>query len=334
MKTPPRVSVVIPTKNRERALRKCLEALTRQDFRDFEIIIVDGGSKDGTAGLAAEFSKKLPLVFTTQAGGLVRQMNRGCMIASGEIVVRTDDDVEAMPTWVGAIAQTFDMAQDIGGVTGPTIIPDDRKNYRDLFYFQKRLSNGPLLWRLVGKIYFDYFMEGEPLAVSRWFRSGAFSLGSNYSSCLELEGPIEVANQEACNMAVKKELLKKVGGFDESYLGIGEYNEPDVTFKIRKLGYRIMFNPKAALYHLPSIEGFFKERPNSYYRIINFINFYFRHIRLDSPDKAARFFSYVLFLNAFYIYKAVTTKQFDQFGSIPGTVVGLAKNLLWKGIKA
>lgn len=327
MQRPPRVSIIIPTKNRCRALQKCLESLCNQDYKDFEVVIVDGGSTDGTANLAAEFSKKLPIVFTTQTGGLVRQMNRGCIIASGEIVVRTDDDVEAMPTWVGAIARTFDIAADIGGVTGPTIIPEDRKDYRDLFYFQKRLSEGSLLWRLVGEIYFDYFMEGEPLAVSKWFRSGAFSLGSNYPACLALKGPIEVTNQEACNMAVKKELLKKAGGFDESYAGIGEYNEPDVTFKIRKLGYRIMFNPKAAVYHLPSIEGFFKERPSSYHRIINFINFYFRHIRLNNPDKAVRFLSYVLFLNAFFIYKAITTKQLDQFGSIPGTAVGLAKNI-------
>ncbi|MCX5712072.1 MAG: glycosyltransferase, partial [Candidatus Omnitrophica bacterium] len=291
------------------------------------IIVVDGGSTDETKVLVDSYSSKLKISFTTQVGGLVCQENKGWRLAQGQIVIRTDDDVITTPEWLKEIAGTFNSSSEIGGVTGPTIIPKERKEFRDLFYFQNTLAKGNFFWRVIGKIYFGYFLEGKGFSVSEWFRSGAFSLGSNYEDCLKLKGPIEVTNQEACNMAIRKDLLARISGFDESYGGIGEYNEPDVTFKIRNLGYKIIFNPKAALQHLPSKEGFFKERPASYSRIINFINFYFRHIKPDSLDKVLRFSAYLLFLNGFYIYKAITTKQLNQLGSISGTMIGLAKNI-------
>lgn len=327
MSNKPKISIIIPTKNRCGALKECLNSLLKQSCNNFEVVVVDGGSADGTKELIDNYSSKLPIIFATQKGGLVAQENRGIKIANGDIVVRTDDDVIASPNWVEAIMNTFNISNDIGGVTGPTIIPDERKNYRDLFYFQKKLTQGGFFWRSIGKIYFNYFLEGEPFTVSKWFRSGAFSLGSNYPECLQLERPMEVTHQEACNMATRKDIIEKVGGFDETFGGIGEFNEPDVSFKIRKLGYKIMFNPKAIVYHLPSREGFFKERPNSYSRILNFINFYFRHIKPNTPDKFVRFFFYLLFLNGFFIYKCVTNKQVNQLGCIPATAVGIVKNI-------
>jgi glycosyltransferase involved in cell wall biosynthesis len=324
----PKISVIIPTKNRYDSLKRCLGSLQKQSFRDFEIVVVDGGSDDKTEALVKEFADKLPVVFMQQSGGLVHQMNKGWRGAKGEIIIRTDDDIIATADWLKEIISAFNMSETIGGVTGPTVIPDGHKKYRDLFYFQKKIIAGNFFWRIIGKVYFNYFLEGEPYAVSKWFRSGAFSLGSNYKECLQISNCIEVSNQEACNMAVKKDLLIRINGFDESFSGIGEYNEPDVTFKIRKLGYRIIFNPKAAVYHLPSIEGFFKERPAAYSRMENFIQFYFRHIIPDNLDKGLRFISYLIFLNLFFIYKGISSLQFNQFGCISATLVGLTKNIL------
>ena len=325
--TKPKVSVVIPTKNRCEALKRCLDSLITQTHRNFEIIIVDGGSIDETKELINDYSSKLSITFTTQDGGLIPQENKGWRTANGNIVVRTDDDVIASPEWIQEIVNTFNLSDRVGGVTGPTIIPEERKDYRDLFYFQKKLIRGRIFWKLIGKFYFNYFLEEEPFAVSKWFKSGAFSLGSNYPECLKLKEPIEVDHHEACNMAVKKELLERVGGFDETFIGIGEFNEPDVSFKIRRLGYKIMFSPKARVDHLPSREGFFKERPSSYGRILNFINFYFMHIKPNTIDKFMRFNLYLLFLNGFFIYKFIATRHINQLGCIPGTVIGLAKNV-------
>jgi glycosyltransferase involved in cell wall biosynthesis len=134
-----RLSVVIPTKNRSRSLARCLDSLTRKSFTDFEVVIVDGGSTDETRCVVEKYSEKLRIVFETQKGGLVPQLNKGWRISNGEILVRTDDDVIATPGWLNAIVETFKISDEIGGVTGPTIIPEDRKKFRDLF-FSKRNS--------------------------------------------------------------------------------------------------------------------------------------------------------------------------------------------------
>ena len=89
--------------------------------------------------------------------------------------------------------------------------------------------------------------------------------------------------------------ITDVDGFDPIYLVISEYHEPDAALRIRQLGYKLMFTPEAHLYHCPSIDGFYGDRPQSFPRIINFITFYFRHIKLDTPDKFFCFGSYLLF---------------------------------------
>ena len=226
--------------------------------------------------------------------------------------------------WLLAIFDTFSKYKDVGGVTGPTVIPVAFRKNRDLFIIEERFKKGNILWKLIGSLYFGYFMDGQPRRVGHWFDSGAFGLGSNFPEAKN-EKQHEVSNLEACNFSVRKNLLKKIGGFDTFYSGVGEYHEPDAAFKIKGLGYKLIFNPKASLNHCPSKQGFFNDRPESYSRMINFIVFYRRHIKLDSLRKFFHFIPYLIFLDAYYIYTAVKTKQLKQLGAIPGTIVGFLK---------
>lgn len=313
--------------NRLKSLRRLLDSLDAQIFKDFEVVIVEGGDTDSTKALIKDY--KMSIIFVKQTrNGLVNAVNEGWKNSNGEIIIRTDDDIIANPQWLLQIVNTFRTSKTIGGVTGPTIIPEEIKNSRDLFYFQKKMKTENIFWNLVRKIYFNYFLESKPLAVGKFLRSGAFSVGSNYASCLKLKEPVEVDHHEACNMAVRRDLLKRVEGFDSIFTGVGEYNEADVSFKIRKRGYKIVFNPKAVIYHLPSKAGVFGERSNSYSRMINFIHFYFRHIKPNTVDKFTRFSSYLLFLNGYYFYKFLTTRNFGYLQSIPGTFQGLLVNIL------
>ena len=66
-------------------------------------------------------------------------------------------------------------------------------------------------------------------------------------------------------------------------------------------------------------------------RIVNFITFYFRHIKLDSVDKALRFAAYLLFQNCYYIYIFLRTRKIGLLGCLPGTVVGLIRNSIRVG---
>lgn len=321
-----KLSVFIPTLNRAESLKDCLESITKQTYKNFEIVIVDGGSIDHTKCVASEFTKKMPIVFATQLGGLIAQANVGWRVATGDIVIRIDDDVIVTPDWLKHIAETFDTDETIGGVTGPTIIPEDRLKGRDLTYFNQKMQNSSsIFWNLLSKVYYGYFMEGQPFGVSKFFKSGAFSLGSNYEACLKLEGLIPADHLEACNSSIRRSLIERVGGYDPKYVGIGEYHEPDLAFKVKKLGYKLVFNPRAVLYHYPSVSGVFEARPQADARSKNFILFYFRHIKPNTLDKFLRFSNYLVFINIYWFFKFITTRNIKQFWGILGTVIGLIK---------
>lgn len=320
--TTPYFSVCIPTKNRESSIGMVLDSLVKQSYKDFEVIVVDGGSTDKTLDIVNKYSKKLKIRIATQGGGLIAQMNKGLSLCKSKIFVRTDDDAVAAKSWLKSIHDVFESDSNVGGVTGPTVVPKDHFQARDLFYFQRKLKIGGALWKLLGKFYYGYIMEGQPNRVSHWFKSGAFSLGTNYSTSRKQKIQ-EVTNLEACNWSVRTKLLKKVGGFDSTFSGIGEYHEPDASLKVKNLGYKLIFHPKAEVNHCPSIEGFFNERPLSYPRMINFIIFYKRHIKINSIDKFFRFTSYLIFQNLYYTYQAIAKKQLSLLGCYLGTIVGL-----------
>ncbi len=321
----PIISVCIPTKNRENSIGNMLKSLCKQSFKQFEVIIVDGGSTDQTLSIVKKFQTKLNLRIVNQPGGLISQMNKGLSLSHGSIFVRTDDDVVATEDWLKTIESVFHSNPKIGGVTGPTVIPAKYSKSRDLFYFQRKLESGNILWKLIGKFYYSYLLENKQMHVSQWLKSGAFTLGTNFSYSRK-EPFQEITNLEACNWSVRTSLLKKIGGFDTTYSGIGEYHEPDASLKIRSLGYKLVFHPKAEVNHCPSIDGFFQDRPKSYPRMVNFVTFYLRHIKANTIDKKIRFISYLIFQNLYYTFQAINKKQPELLGSYLGTIVGLLKS--------
>ena len=99
------VSVVIPTKNSSRTLGNCLQSLARQEYTNFEIIVVDGHSKDNTIEIAKKYTDK---VFLEEGGTRASGCNVGIQHAQGEIIAFTDDDCEAPKDWLKQIVSNFE----------------------------------------------------------------------------------------------------------------------------------------------------------------------------------------------------------------------------------
>jgi GT2 family glycosyltransferase len=115
----PRVSVVVCTYNGERTIRDCLEGLARLDYPNFEVIVVNDGSTDRTARIAAEYDVRL---ISTHNRGLSAARNTGMEAATGEIVAYTDDDARPDPHWLYYLAHSF-RKHGFAGVGGPNIAP-------------------------------------------------------------------------------------------------------------------------------------------------------------------------------------------------------------------
>jgi GT2 family glycosyltransferase len=115
----PRVSVVVCTFNGARTLRPCLEGLAQVDYPDFEVIVVDDGSTDGSAAIAGEHACRL---VSTENRGLGSARNTGMREASGEIVAYLDDDAHPDPHWLRYLVATLEDGR-FAGVGGPNLPP-------------------------------------------------------------------------------------------------------------------------------------------------------------------------------------------------------------------
>ncbi len=117
----PSISVVVCTYNGKRTIRDCMEGLKRVDYPNFEVIVVNDGSTDGTEVIAKEYGFR---VISIPNGGLSNARNVGMRASKGEIVAYIDDDAVPDPQWLTYLAATF-LTTNHAGVGGPNIPPVD-----------------------------------------------------------------------------------------------------------------------------------------------------------------------------------------------------------------
>lgn len=112
---PRSVSVVIPVRDDALLLECCLSALERQTRRADEVVVVDNGSSDGTAAVAARFGAR---VVTEPVQGIPRASAAGYDAATGDVIARLDADSRPGPDWIERIERTFRDREEIDFVTG------------------------------------------------------------------------------------------------------------------------------------------------------------------------------------------------------------------------
>ena len=226
----PFLSVIIPTRNRAALLYNTLESLTSQIYpaEHVEVIVVDNGSTDSTAEVCKHFERRIinfKRIYDPRPG-LHNGRHTGLKVASGDILVYGDDDIEATPTWLEGVAESF---------TDPSVA-------------------------LVGGKILPKFEVPPPEWVDRLSvrTDSGWSLG--WYSLLDFGDTVHEIPHEyvwGCNFSIRKNILEKIGGFHPDsvpqdlikYRGDGE---SAVSYSVRDLGFRAVYNPKATVYHVVS----------------------------------------------------------------------------------
>ena len=107
------ISIIIPAYNAENSIGKCLEALEKQsiDRSLYEVIVVDDGSEDNTANVAADLDCK---IISQKQGGPAKARNSGVYESSGDIILFTDSDCEPDEQWIEQMVKPFENPEVIG----------------------------------------------------------------------------------------------------------------------------------------------------------------------------------------------------------------------------
>ena len=118
----PKVSVVVCVYNGERTMGSCLASLEKLNYPDYEVIVVNDGSTDGTRQIAEGYDY-IRLIHQENKG-LSEARNVGIAAAVGEIIAFTDADCMADPDWLTHLVARF-QSSDFGAVGGPNLTPPD-----------------------------------------------------------------------------------------------------------------------------------------------------------------------------------------------------------------
>lgn len=231
------VSIIISNYNGEQFLNECLSALMELDYPLYEIIVVDAGSSDNSVAIV---ERNFPKVIVLKEGkmGVGEALNYGIKAAKGDIIIieLNNDDI-VHKDWLKNLVKTLSSSSDIGIVVGKRF----------------RYGSDRILDSVGGSI---NFLTGNNCQI-----------GHNLvDSCYEVT---DVDTAEV--IATTREVLKKVGLFDQSYYIY--YEDTDLCLRIKRAGYRIVCDPSAIFWHKGSATIGQQSRLNFYYMYRNQIRF-------------------------------------------------------------
>ncbi len=315
MEKNPQVSVLVFTCNRCKDLERCLNSLSKQTYRNFEIIVIDNGSTDRTG----ELLKKHPVkVICDETNKLSYLFNLGWHSTSRKIIAYVADDVEVEPYWLENIVDTFEKFDNVAAVGGPLI--STSKQEMHLLYESGQRSK---LLGILAKIYETVILENKLFEPGTLCESGAYSMGTGLPICLKIEKPIEVDLLTTSSMGVRRKVLEELDGFDENFCF--NHADGDLFVRMKKRGYKLIFHPKVkARHHVmpgPSRYPYYIGRDTAW--------FFLKDIRPKSISGWIRFLVNIIFFNAYWFYKAIQAKDIKQlygfFGFLSGGLQYLFK---------
>lgn len=221
MQPVPLISIVIVYWNSAQYLPRCLDCLTRQTFRDFEVILIDNGSLDKVSdGLEQKYaSLNLRVERLASNLGFAKANNMGARLARGTWLALLNTDAFPTPDWLETLYQTAKRSPEFSFFSS-----------RQIQFDQPDILDGS------GD---EYHISG--LAWRRFYNYPARDYGLNEE---------EVFSACAAAAIYNRDDFLKVGGFDEDFFSY--FEDVDLSFRLRLAGGRCLYVPQAVVHHIGS----------------------------------------------------------------------------------
>lgn len=214
-----KVSVIIPNYNGIKYIEDCLDSLKKQTFGEFDILVIDNASEDGSDTVVTEKFPEVKLVKLSQNFGFSRAVNEGLLrTKDSEFVVLLNADTKAEP---GFIKGLYD-----------AIIKDDK-----IFSVSSKMlqMNAPSKYDGTGDLY----------CCLGW----AYALGKDHNIG-RYEKEHSVFSACAGAAIYRRALFEEIGYFDELHFAYLE--DVDIGYRARIMGYKNRYTPEAVVYHAGS----------------------------------------------------------------------------------
>ena len=239
----PKVSVLIPTKNQGKLLKRCIASLcTITDYPDFEIVIVDHETTEKKARVFIDSLKSEKNVLVTEFCGefnFSAQINQAAEKATGEIFVLLNNDTEIIEAnWLTELI--MQVARPEVGVAGALLL-----------FGNETIQHA-----------------GIHPGIGGLMSHGHKHLGKNSSGYFSrLKVAHEVMAVTGACLAIKSSTWKQLGGLDAQNLPVA-YNDVDLCMRSRKMGLRVIFTPHAKVVHHESVSRGFDDNAKKTKRLM------------------------------------------------------------------
>ncbi|MFW9971759.1 MAG: glycosyltransferase family 2 protein [Candidatus Odinarchaeota archaeon] len=296
------VSVIILNYNNYKFTIDCLKSLTHQNYKNFEVVLVDNGSK---YNLFLKLKEQLEQFKSILRLNLIRSEknlyfgagnNKAIKIAKGEYICLLNYDTEVMPNFLQNMVEFLEKNPQVGMIS-PKI---------------KLFSKKELIWTTAGQVNFN---SGDVVT------NRGFLISDPDDKIFNKIEPIDFAPGTA--LFVRKAYLEQIGLIDEIYFMYWE--DPDWNFRAKELGYASYYVPTTIVYHkIPILRSIYDRR-----QIFN--DFFFkRNIQIfvwkfASIEQIFKF--YIKFFIALYfeVMKRLRRKEFF--------VLYVTSIAIWKGFR-
>ncbi len=212
----PETSVIIVNYNGRHLLKDCLDSLREQSYKDFEVIVVDNASQDGSVEFIKTDYPEVAVIECDRNLGYGGGNNRGLSVAKGEFIVFLNNDTKADRHWLLHLVKAAKSSDSIGMCASKILNFDN----------PKIIDNTGLI------IYPDGIARGR---------------GRLQEDRGQFDEKRDVFFPSGCAGLYRKKMLDEVGWFDEDFFLY--MDDVDIGLRGRLAGWRAVFVPEAVVYH-------------------------------------------------------------------------------------
>lgn len=213
----PRVSFVVVNWNRRDLLEQCLQSIAQQSAGDFEVVLVDNGSIDGSLDCLQGLPlPSVTLIRNSTNLGFAQAVNQGIRRARGRLIALVNNDIRLDRRWLEEIQHGFDLQERAGMCAGKILLAQEPGR--------------------IDKVGHLLYPDGQN-----------YGRGHREEDRGQYDRVEEVLWPDGAAAIYRTELFQDVGLFDESFFAYGE--DAELGLRARLRGWKCLYIPTAVAYH-------------------------------------------------------------------------------------